>query len=81
MEALTRVEISKILIRDIFLHCDRILFEGNQQSVEFIMKYPKTFPDNIYNQAIDEFHRQREKIYFSLDYDILDLLCNGGWEK
>ena len=81
-ESLIRLEIAKITLRDIFLHCMPIVMaDGDTQSVEFIMKYSKTFHMDTCMRAMDEFLRNKQKIFSSLDFDMIDLLEEGGWEK
>ena len=81
-ESLIRLEIAKITLRDIFLHCIGISDEqGEYQSVEYIMKYAQSFHLDTCMRAMDEFLKNKQKIFSSLDFDIIDLLKEGGWEK
>ena len=74
-------QFAKVFLQDIFKHCNFIDFDGETQSVEYIMKYPKTFPERIVNVALEEYKKAEGKMFFSLEYDIEDYLFNGGWEK
>ena len=83
-ESLVRLEIAKITLRDIFLHCIAVETDSKThetQSVEYIMKYSQTFPEEVCVKAMDEFLKNKQKIFSSLDFDMIDLLEEGGWEK
>ena len=80
-QQLKEKRIARIFLQEIFNHCPFVDFEGETQSVEYIMKYPKTFPERIVNIALQEYKVAEGKMFFSLEYDIEDYLLHGGWEK